>query len=46
MGKLYPELDQRLRDFIADQPLFFVATAPGAGPDGADVARALQPALP
>jgi Pyridoxamine 5'-phosphate oxidase len=34
MGKLYPEVDQRLRDFIADQPLFFVATAPGAGPDG------------
>jgi Pyridoxamine 5'-phosphate oxidase len=34
MGKLYPALDQRLRDFIADQPLFFVATAPCAGPDG------------
>jgi Pyridoxamine 5'-phosphate oxidase len=34
MGKLYPALDQRLRDFIAGQPLFFVATAPCAGPDG------------
>ena len=28
MGKLYPELDQRLRKFIARQPVFFVATAP------------------
>jgi hypothetical protein len=28
MGKLYPELDQRLRQFIAAQPVFFVATAP------------------
>jgi hypothetical protein len=28
MGKLYPELDQRLRQFIAAQSVFFVATAP------------------
>lgn len=28
MGKLYPELDLRLRKFIAAQPVFFVATAP------------------
>ncbi|MFI6780855.1 hypothetical protein [Micromonospora sp. NPDC050276] len=28
MGKVYPEIDGRLRDFIAAQPLFFVATAP------------------
>jgi hypothetical protein len=31
MGKLYERLDERLRDFIADQPLFFVATAPLSG---------------
>jgi hypothetical protein len=35
MGKLYPELDQRLRKFIADQPVFFVATAPCLSPGGA-----------
>ncbi len=28
MGKVYPELDERLREFIARQPVFFVATAP------------------
>ena len=28
MGKLYPELDERLTDFIARQSVFFVATAP------------------
>ena len=28
MGKLYPELDKRLREFIARQSVFFVATAP------------------
>ncbi|MEU4469836.1 pyridoxamine 5'-phosphate oxidase family protein [Micromonospora sp. NPDC023888] len=33
MGKVYPEIDGRLRDFIADQPVFFVATAP-SGADG------------
>jgi hypothetical protein len=34
MGKLYPELDDRLRKFIARQPVFFVATAPCLTPDG------------
>jgi hypothetical protein len=28
MGKLYPELDERLRKFIARQSVYFVATAP------------------
>jgi hypothetical protein len=28
MGKVYPELDERLRKFIASQSMFFVATAP------------------
>lgn len=28
MGKIYDGLDDRLRAFIAEQPLFFVATAP------------------
>ena len=28
MGKLYPELDERLKQFIARQSVFFVATAP------------------
>lgn len=30
MGRVYPEIDGRLRDFIEEQPLFFVATAPSA----------------
>ena len=34
MGKVYPEIDQRLRKFIAAQPVFFVATAPCLRPDG------------
>ena len=34
MGKLYPELDQRLRKFIARQAVFFVATAPCLTEDG------------
>jgi predicted pyridoxine 5'-phosphate oxidase superfamily flavin-nucleotide-binding protein len=36
MGKVYPELDERLRKFIARQPVFFVATAPSlaGGQDG------------
>jgi hypothetical protein len=34
MGKLYLELDDRLRKFIARQPVFFVATAPCLTPDG------------
>ena len=28
MGKVYAELDQRLRQFISRQPVLFVATAP------------------
>jgi len=34
VGKLYAELDDRLRKFIAQQPVFFVATAPDLGHDG------------
>jgi Pyridoxamine 5'-phosphate oxidase len=34
MGKLYPELDERLTKFIARQPVFFVATAPCLASDG------------
>lgn len=33
MGTVFPELDDRLRKWIARQPLFFVATAP-SGDDG------------
>ncbi|MBB5069603.1 pyridoxamine 5'-phosphate oxidase family protein [Saccharopolyspora gloriosae] len=31
MGTTYASLDQRLRTFIAEQPVFFVATAPLSG---------------
>jgi Pyridoxamine 5'-phosphate oxidase len=31
MAKLYEAIDQRLREFIEEQPMFFVATAPHAG---------------
>jgi predicted pyridoxine 5'-phosphate oxidase superfamily flavin-nucleotide-binding protein len=31
MGKLYDRIDERLRAFIEEQPVFFVATAPLAG---------------
>ena len=34
MGKVYAELDERLRKFIARQPVFFVATAPCLTPGG------------
>jgi hypothetical protein len=34
MGKLYPELDERLRKFIGRQSVFFVATAPCLSADG------------
>ena len=34
MGKLYPQLDGRLRKFIARQSVFFVATAPGLSSNG------------
>jgi hypothetical protein len=50
MGKLYDEIDDRLREFIAAQHLFFVASAPsGAGghvncsPKGLDTFRVLGP---
>jgi hypothetical protein len=33
MGKVYDSIDGRLRGFITEQPMFFVATAP-TGPDG------------
>jgi pyridoxamine 5'-phosphate oxidase-like protein len=33
MGKRYEQIDERLRDFILAQPVFFVGTAPSA-PDG------------
>lgn len=35
VGQIYAELDERLRGFIAEQPMFFVATAPSLTPDGA-----------
>jgi hypothetical protein len=31
VGKTYDQLDERLRDWIADQRMFFVATAPSGG---------------
>src|SRR5260370_7007138 len=35
MGRLYAELDERLTEFIVDQPVYFVATAPlASGPGG------------
>jgi hypothetical protein len=34
MGQRYPELDERLTDFISRQSLFFVATAPCLSDDG------------
>jgi hypothetical protein len=34
LGKQHAELDERLRKFIASQPVFFVATAPCLTPDG------------
>jgi hypothetical protein len=33
MGKVYEAIDGRLREFLLDQKVFFVATAP-SGPDG------------
>lgn len=33
MGRVYPEIDGRLREFIEAQPVFFVATAP-SGAEG------------
>ena len=34
MGQTYPELDDRLVEFIRSQPVFFVATAPCLDADG------------
>ncbi|MQY08390.1 pyridoxamine 5'-phosphate oxidase family protein [Actinomadura macrotermitis] len=31
MGKVHERIDERLRAFIADQPMYFVATAPAEG---------------
>jgi hypothetical protein len=31
MGKVYDVIDERLRAFMADQPVFFVATGPDSG---------------
>ena len=50
MGKLFDEIDDRLREFIAAQRLFFVATAPSGdgghvncSPKGLDTFRVLGP---
>lgn len=50
MGKLYPEIDQRLQSFIEAQRVLFVATAPSGGdghvncsPKGLDSFRVLGP---
>jgi hypothetical protein len=49
MGKLYPEIDARLRAFIEAQHIFFVATSPLGGghvnlsPKGRDSLRILGP---
>ena len=50
MGKIYPELDQHLSQFIQQQPVFFVATAPlsekghiNVSPKGLDSLRILGP---
>ena len=49
MGKLYTELDERLRAFIGEQQLFFIATAPrsdeglvNCSPKGLDTLRILD----
>jgi hypothetical protein len=41
MGKVYAELDEKLRKFISRQPVFFVATAPCLTPDREGGARGL-----
>jgi Pyridoxamine 5'-phosphate oxidase len=50
MGKLYPEIDPTLKEFIAAQKVFFVATAPAGtqghinlSPKGLDTLRILGP---
>ncbi|HYG79939.1 MAG TPA: pyridoxamine 5'-phosphate oxidase family protein [Pyrinomonadaceae bacterium] len=47
MAKFYPRLDQSLRDFIAEQKIFFTATAPAEGrinlsPKGMDTFRCID----
>lgn len=47
MAQFYPALDEALKDFIAAQHLFFVATAPGEGrvnlsPKGMDTFRVID----
>lgn len=50
MGKLYDAIDQRLADFIREQHMFFIATAPlesqghvNLSPKGLDTFRILDP---
>lgn len=50
MGKLYPAIDESLRDFVARQHVFFVASAPNdanghvnCSPKGLDCLRILGP---
>jgi hypothetical protein len=50
MGDLFPELNERLREFIAQQKMFFVASAPlsadghvNLSPKGLDTLRILGP---
>jgi len=50
MGKVYDQIDGRLREFIEAQHMFFVATAPSSGtghvnlsPKGLDTFRILDP---
>ncbi len=47
MAKFYPRLDDSLRDFIAEQKIFFTATAPADGrinlsPKGMDTLRCID----
>ena len=47
MAKFFPRLDEHLRDFIAEQKIFFTATAPADGrinlsPKGMDTLRCLD----
>jgi hypothetical protein len=50
MGSIFPELNERLREFITQQKMFFVASAPLAAdgrinisPKGLDCLRILGP---
>jgi len=50
MGKLYAEIDARMREFVAAQRLFFIATAPSGdgghvncSPKGQDTLRVIGP---